>query len=227
MTRRWARAPSPARVAALVLALGVVARAAEAQTVDATVQLTDVSIQRHDAAVTVEIKTSGTPKYRSQLMDGPSRLVLDFADALYRWKAAPLAAGGDPVREIRGSQLYKGVARLVIELTRKAPYTIEAHAGGVRIVFGAAKTAAAPPAPAKPSVAAPAFKLQGTVLRDDGAVAYIADTATNQVKRYSVGDPIGDGVVETIEERHVVLKTPRGPVEFRMEEPNPGPRPQQ
>ena len=202
--------PSLSRVAALVLALGVVARAAEAQTVDATVQLTDVSIQRRDDTVTVEIKTSSTPRYRRQLMEGPVRLVLDFEDALYRWKTVPLAAGGDPVKEIRGSQLYKGVARLVIELTRKAPYTIEAHARGVRIVF-----------------TAPAFKLQGTVLRDDGAVAYIADTATNQVKRYSVGDPIGDGVVETIEERHVVLKTPRGPVEFRMEEPNPGPRPQQ
>jgi len=28
-------------------------------------------------------------------------------------------------------------------------------------------------------------------------------------------------VVETIEERHVVLTTPRGPIELKMEEPRP------
>ena len=212
-------------ILALVLGLGPIAAPAVAQTANPAVQLTDVVVTTEGGRVIVAVTTSGVPKYTRRLMDGPFRLVLDFADALYRWKTTPLAAGGDPVKEIRGSQLYKGVARVVIELTRKAPYTIEARAGGVRIVFGAAKTAAAPPAPAKSSVAEPAFKLQGTVLRDDGAVAYIADTATNQVKRYNVGDPIGDGVVETIEERHVVLKTPRGPVEFRMEEPKPGPRP--
>jgi hypothetical protein len=59
------------------------------------------------------------------------------------------------------------------------------------------------------------------VVRDEGSTAYIADAATNQVKSYHVGDAIGDGVVETIEERHVLLRTPRGPLELKMEDPRP------
>ncbi len=75
-----------------------------------------------------------------------------------------------------------------------------------------------PPATRRPP---PAWRLEGTVIREGGSTAYIADAATNHVKSYHVGDAIGDGVVETIEERHVVLKTPRGPVELKMEEPHP------
>ena len=55
------------------------------------------------------------------------------------------------------------------------------------------------------------WRLQGTVVSDDASiVAYIADPLTNQVKRYVVGDRIGDGLVGAIEERRVVLRMPRG-----------------
>jgi hypothetical protein len=43
---------------------------------------------------------------------------------------------------------------------------------------------------------APQFKLQGIVLRDEGSVG-------------------------TIEERHIVLQTPRGTTEMRLEDPRP------
>jgi hypothetical protein len=87
--------------------------------------------------------------------------------------------------------------------------------------------AQAPSPPAAARRSAPAWRLEGTVIRDEGSTAYIADAATNQVKSYRVGDAIGDSVVETIEERHVVLTTPRGPIELKMEEPRPSraPRP--
>ncbi len=225
----------PRRAVALALTLGVLARAAAAQAPEISVQLTDVSVQSQGDTVTVSIATSAAPKYRSELMDGPFRLVLDFEDTLYRWKTAPVPIGADPVREVRGSQYRKGVARLVVELQRRAAYTLEPHAGGLRVVFTPARTADSTPAPpparppaaaAKPTAppAAPGWRLQGIVIRDETAVAYIADAA-NQTKRYAVGDPIGDGVVEAIEERHVVLKTPRGPVELRLEAPRPAPRP--
>jgi hypothetical protein len=84
-----------------------------------------------------------------------------------------------------------------------------------------APLAQAPSPPAAARRPPPAWRLEGTVIRDGGSTAYIADAATNDVKGYHVGDAIGDGVVETIEERHVVLKTPRGPVELKMEEPRP------
>lgn len=218
-------APPRARTAALVLALGVLARGAVAEPAAATVRLTDVRVERQGDAVTVEITTSGAPKFRSELRGGPFRLVLDFEDATYAWARAPVAAGADPVKELRGSQYRKGIARVVIELARKVPYTLEPHAAGLRVVFGAPKASAAAPAtrpsPPKAAVAAPQFQLQGIVLRDEGAVAYIADTATNKVGAYRVGDRLGDSVVETIEERHLVLRTPRGPVEMRLEDPRP------
>jgi hypothetical protein len=72
---------------------------------------------------------------------------------------------------------------------------------------------------------AEAWRLQGTVLRDESSTAYIADAATNEVRSYRVGDPIGDGVVEAIEEHHVLLRTPRGPIELRMEEQRPARQP--
>ena len=214
----------------------MVVRAAAAQTPDAPVQLTDVRVERQGEAVAVEIKTSGAPKYRSEFMAGPFRLVLDFEGAAYDWAKAPVAVSADPVKEIRGSQYRKGIARLVIELTRKAPYALEAHAAGLRVVFGAHTAPSGPaappappaspkaPAPAKAAGASPQFKLQGIVLRDEASVAYIADTATNKVGAFRVGDKLGDAVVDAIEERHVVLRTPHGTTEMRLEDPRAGSR---
>lgn len=140
------------------------------------------------------------------------------------------------MKEIRGSQYRVDVARLVIELTRKAPYRIEPQAGEIRVVF-APPTKAAPPtatvptetaptAPAKPTAPA-TWRLQGIIVSNDASIAYIADPLTNQVKRYVVGDPIGDGLVAAIDERRVVLKMPHGEVALRLEEHRPAPRPEQ
>ena len=212
-------------LASFGLVLALWARAAGAQPADAPVELLDVSVQSLSDGVRVDVKTSGAPRYRSELMDGPYRLVLDFEGALYRWTVGPLTVDIDPVKTIRGGQFRADIARLVIELTREVPYRAEAHPKGVRVLLGAGK-ASAPPAearvpPADAPKPAPPWRLLGTVLRAEGSTAYIADAATNQVKSYRVGDTIGDSVVETIEERHVVLTTPRGPVELRMEDQLP------
>ncbi len=209
-------------LAVLGLVLALWPRAAAGETADAPVELIDVTVQSRSDGVRVDVKTSGPPRYRSELMDGPYRLVLDFEDTLYHWTVGPLAIDIDPVKTIRGGQFRANVARLVIELTREVPYRVEAHPRGVRVLLGAGR-ASAPPGearvpPAEGPKPAPPWRLAGTVLRAEGSTAYIADAATSQVKSYRVGDAIGDGVVETIEERHVVLGTPRGPVELRMEE---------
>ena len=211
----------------VVLALWV--RAATPETPDAPVELIDVSVQSRSDGVRVDVKTSGPPRYRSELMDGPYRLVLDFEDTLFQWTVGPLAVDIDPVKTIRGGQFRTNVARLVIELTREVPYRVEAHPRGVRVLLGTER-ASAPPGqarvpPANAPRAAPPWRLHGTVLRAEGSTAYIADAATNEVKSYRVGDTIGDGVVEVIEERSVVLRTPRGPVELHMEDPVPASTP--
>ena len=131
----------------------------------------------------------------------------------------PVPASPEPVRELRGSQFRKGVARLVVELRRPAPYTIERDREGLRIIFAREKSAAEPaPRPAPTSRRAPGQPLvYGIVMLDAEAHAYIFDPTLRQVRRYRVGDSVGDAVIETIGERHVVLKTPTGRLELRVD----------
>src|SRR5690349_6426644 len=94
-------------------------------------------------------------------MDRPSRLVLDFANTTYGWRKTPLTIGPEPLKQIRGSQYRKGVARLVIELTRKVGYAIREESDGLAIVIPTA-TVTAQASEAKPddakAAAAPAPK---------------------------------------------------------------------
>lgn len=142
---------APTLNAALMLAL--LGPAAWAQPSDGPARLTDVAVESVDDTVAVSIATMGAPKYRLELMDGPFRLVFDFDNTLYGWKKTPVPVGAGPVKEIRGSQFRVGVARLVIELTRRAKYRIERQADGViRVVFVPATKAAPPTAGAPPSM---------------------------------------------------------------------------
>jgi hypothetical protein len=202
------------RAVAVLAALLVLAGAAPARG-QAPVELSEAAVIEREAAVEVWVRLSRAAKYRSELMDSPWRLVLDFEDTAYRWTARPVPVAIDPVRELRGSQYRQGIARLVIELRRKVAYTIEQDREGLRIVLprdGVAGAAAGP-------------RVHGIIILDQQAHAYIFDPATRQVRRYAVGDALGDAVVETIAERHVVLKTPAGRVELRVEEARPAPAP--
>jgi hypothetical protein len=196
-------------------------------------ELSEVVIVERDVAVEVWVRLSRPAKYQGELIDSPWRLVLDVEDTAYRWSVRPQPVGADPVRELRGSQYRKGVARLVIELQRKVAYVVEQDREGLRIVLprAASVAAASPPAAAPPRVApapAPGSRpvskeplLYGVVMLDQQRHAYIFDPTTRQVRRYAVGDAVGKAVVETIGEWNVVLKTPTGRVELRVDETKP------
>jgi hypothetical protein len=209
------------------------------------VELSEATIVERDAAVEVWVRLSRSARYQAELMDSPDRLVLDFEDTAYRWSKQAVPVTADPVRQLRGSQFRKGVARLVIELQRKVGYTIETDREGLRIVILRAESAEAarapapatstPPATPTPSPASPrappggrsvaAPLVYGIIRLDERAHAYIFDPATRQVRRYAEGDALGDAVVETIGERHVVLRTPSGRMELRVDEPRPAATP--
>jgi type IV pilus assembly protein PilQ len=85
------------------------------------------------------VKADGRLKYRDFLIPNPDRLVLDFADVSARASVRSLEVGENPVRRVRLGQFSAEspkVARLVLDLTQKAPYRIIDGADGVRIVFG-------------------------------------------------------------------------------------------
>ena len=127
----------------------------EAQTTPTV--LSDVTVTSQPDSVTVHVKTSREPQYRAELIDSPSRLVIDLDNTVYAWRKTPLPVGTDPVKQIRGSQYRKGVARVVFELTRSIGYAIREEDDGLAIVIPTAPvTAAAPTLPPKEAAAAPA-----------------------------------------------------------------------
>src|SRR5436309_10614463 len=98
--------------------------------------LKDVTVEQRPGAVAVTLVTTGPAKYEAAVLDSPVRLVIDlngtFASPRSRWSPLP-----EPIKEVRGSQLKPGTARLVIELHRKASYRIEPGPTGLAVVLDA------------------------------------------------------------------------------------------
>ncbi len=209
-----------AALLAVLAALLALPSTVPAQITPAPVELTDATVVEHERAVEVWVRLSRETRYQSELMDGPDRLVLDFEDTAYRWTKVAVPVAADPVRVLRGSQFRKGMARLVIEFQHKVAYTIESDREGLRIVIPKAAPSVPRPAPSGGRSLAPPL-VYGIIRLDDRVHAYIFDPATRQVRRYAEGDALGDAVVESIGERHVVLRTPSGRMELPVNEPKP------
>lgn len=149
------------RVARRCLGLGLLllvpaAAPADAQTGPAPVTLSAVTVSTQADSVTIRIKTSGPVKYESDLIEGPDRVVLDLQDTTYAWRRTPLAVTAEPVRQVRGSQYRKDVARVVLELTRKVGYAIREDGDGLAIIIPTQPTTAGRPAPAAQATSATA-----------------------------------------------------------------------
>src|SRR3989441_4871657 len=109
-------------------------------------RLSDVTVSRQPDSVTVFVKTSREAQYKADLVDSPSRLVIDLENTVYAWRKTPLTVGKDPVRQIRGGQYRKGVARIVLAVPRPAGYATREESDVRAIAIPTA-------APAAPSVA--------------------------------------------------------------------------
>lgn len=191
-----------------------------------------VTLTRGEHGPEIVIHTSRPLRYESALIDTPPRLVLDFHEAVFAWRDGPLRPGAGPVREVRGSQFRVGVARVVVALGRVVPHVLESTPAGLRIVFrepvtaappASARPALTPPVPTAPRAASAAVPLlYGIVLRGEDSVAYMEDPRTRRVTGFKRGDTVGAGVLERIEERHVTVRLPSGPVDIRVDAPKPG-----
>jgi type IV pilus assembly protein PilQ len=83
------------------------------------------------------VKADGRLSYRDFMLPNPDRLVVDFADVTAR--ASARSIDENPVRKVRLGQFSAEspkVARLVLDLSGRAPYRIIEGTDGVRIVFG-------------------------------------------------------------------------------------------
>jgi len=108
-----------ARIAGLVVAVSLaVTGIGSSQTTDVPVQLKDVTIERAFDGAAVTVRTSGPTRYEAKLIDSPTRLVIDLSGATYSSSKSRWMSGVDPIKEVRGSQWRKGVARVVLEMNR-------------------------------------------------------------------------------------------------------------
>src|SRR2546427_11053260 len=98
-------------------------------------RLSDVIVTPQSDSVTVFVKTSREAQYKADLVDSPSRLVIDLEDTVYAWRKTPLAVGKDPVKQVRGSQYRKGTARVVLDLTRSVGYAIREEPNGLATII--------------------------------------------------------------------------------------------
>src|SRR6266571_455386 len=147
------RIPKVLMVVSLVLLL-LVPAGGGAQTEPA--RLSEVTVTPQTDSVTVFVKTSREPHYKADLVDSPTRLVLDLEDTVYAWRKTPLSVGKDPVKQIRGGQYRQGVARVVLDLTRNVGYAIREEPNGLAIVIPTSPMVAqAKPAPVPATPAAP------------------------------------------------------------------------
>src|SRR5512138_3849513 len=105
-------------------------------------RLSDVTVTPQTDSVTVFVKTSREPHYKADLVDSPTRLVVDLEDTVYAWRKTPLHVGKEPLRQIRGGQYRQGVARVVFDLSRTVGYAIREEPNGLAIVIPTAASAA-------------------------------------------------------------------------------------
>lgn len=104
----------------------------------------------------VRISGDGQLQYRVFRLDNPPRLVVDF-DGVKSAVAVKSVSVTDPiVQRVRAAQFQPNVARVVVDLSKKAEYRIERSGSDLLIAFGNAGLtgSAAAPAPAPAAVEA-------------------------------------------------------------------------
>ena len=91
-----------------------------------------------DGQFSVTVKADGALRYQDFFLGNPDRLVLDFKDVTSK-AMRPVEVNHEPVRKVRLGQFSTTaprIARLVLDLSTRAPYRIIEGADGMKIVFG-------------------------------------------------------------------------------------------
>lgn len=124
-----------------VLVVLAVASVGIASAAHALVEVKDVSIGQGADGMTVTVRMTGSAPYEARTIDAPTRLVIDLQGATYATSRARWTSGVDPIREVRGSQWKVGVARVVVELSRKVGYRIDGTDQGLVVVLAPSSSA--------------------------------------------------------------------------------------
>jgi len=139
--------PSRWTLLATTLALGLATTVGQSRGEEVrapAAKLEDVSVIAQGDRVVVRLKTSGPRRYRADLIDTPYRLVLDLENTTYAWRKTPLVTTAGPLVQIRGSQYRKDMARVVLELRSRVPYSVRQDGDSLLVALGTPPAVAAP-----------------------------------------------------------------------------------
>jgi type IV pilus assembly protein PilQ len=160
-----------------------------------------------DGRLSFDVKADGTLKYQDFFLGNPDRLVIDFKDVLRSASIRTLDVNKGPVRKVRLAQFSAAsprVARMVLDLSSRAPYRIVEGADGVKILFGEGEVPkAAPLAALKPEA--------------DPAAAMPAPEAALPVQILP-----GPAPMPVLPDPQAAPPTPERPAEFQPVTLNPG-----
>ncbi len=160
-----------------------------------------------DGRLSFDVKADGTLKYQDFFLGNPDRLVIDFKDVLRSASIRTLDVNKGPVRKVRLAQFSAAsprVARMVLDLSSRAPYRIVEGADGVKILFGEGEVPkAAPLAALKPEA--------------DAAAAMPAPEAALPVQILP-----GPAPMPVLPDPQAAPPTPERPAEFQPVTLNPG-----
>ncbi len=107
-------------------------------------------------ALIVRLSPSRHIVWRSFSLNGPARIVVDLHGVTLPGGRAVWPEHIGPLKDIRAFAHRDGMVRLVLDLTAKAPYEIDALPGGLTVSLAGAPPPGAHPVAADPPVAAPA-----------------------------------------------------------------------
>jgi type IV pilus assembly protein PilQ len=110
-------------------------------------RILSVQPEDKDGQLAVTVKADGRLRYQDFFLGNPDRLVVDFPDVVTRASARPIEVNQGPLRKVRIGQFSAAspkVARLVLDLSARAPYRIVEGSDGLKVVFGEGRE----PAPA-------------------------------------------------------------------------------
>jgi type IV pilus assembly protein PilQ len=130
-----------------------VAQEVETSTAGPSSSISGVQVAHTAQRTTVRITGNGEFRYQTTRLEDPARLVLDFVDTSLAVSRHTVPSKYAPVRGVRLWQSKPGLSRVVIDLFKFVPYSVQANGSELAISFvppAAALLPAALPAARKP-----------------------------------------------------------------------------
>jgi type IV pilus assembly protein PilQ len=123
-----------AAVAALPACAQVAYEAAKS-TAGPSASISDVEVAHAGKQTTVRITGTGELRYQTSRLDDPARLVLDFVDTRLAVSRYSVPSEYVPVRGVRIGQPKPGQSRVVIDLAKAVPFSVQADGSDLTVSF--------------------------------------------------------------------------------------------